>query len=378
VIAAHLNSGASGICYLFKQTEMRQSIGSSTDPANFLLYGLPELQKRGYEVSTTGLERTGYSQRGLAWVWRKLSRQLDGLSGDYGQTYGQRTFLRCHRMLVATGNNVGLPLLFLKRVGYKLPPVVFVSVGLNSLFPRLKNRQIRLLSKNLCRAHRIVVFSAVERANLIRNFRLPESLVVSLPFGIAPDYLPPFTPYPRRQIHADILSVGADPQRELAYLIDWARQNPARSVEFIVGQEIAATLPKLTDNVRLEVNLPLGEVFQRMKQAGHAVIPVRQNDYTGGTTFLIHAVGSGLPTLVAKTDAIKDIYHLEEGKGCLTYEPGNRNHFFSQMKRLLTMPPEEKNRMGKEGRNWVENHLNGSAMVDLIEKEYQQLCGKIV
>lgn len=359
-----------GVCFLYKQTSLRKLDHNPDAPENFLLYGLPQLRQRGIPVQSLGTEQLTLCQSWMAKAFRKLAWCLDGRSGNFDLAFGRRKELRSYQMLVATGNNVGLPLLFLKRTGFALPPVFLISVGLNSLLPQLKKRQIRYLSRTLPLARKIVVFSQVEKKNLIHNFSLPENLVEDLPFGVDPSYLPPFQSYLTKTPSIDILSVGADAQRDIGMLIDWARKNPGKRVHLILGQDIAREWKQIPDNVRVEVDVPLSQVFQRMRESAHAVIPVRQNDYTAGTTFLIHAVAAGLPTLVARTDAIKDIYKVEEGKGCWFYPPDDPKAFASSLNTLCDLSPEAKDKAANEGRAWVESHLNGKPLVDLMEEEF--------
>jgi len=356
----------SKILFLFKHSYLRETALQNGGASSFLLYGYPELADQGLAVETVSSGEAEGVRVVVAGVFRRLSLLLNGYSGNFSQVFASWERIRSAKCIVLTSNNVAIPVLFLKWLRIPLPPVLAISVGLETLRKDHWNLRRSILSRMYRRAEKIIVFSAAEKTFLVERLRLNAQKVVAVPYGIPQSYLPKPTWPSDREKDWDIISVGADIQRDLPLLINWATQNPTRSLHLVLSEDLARSLADLPDNISVETNLSLEEVFERLIRSRFAVIPVHQNHYTAGTTFLIHSLSTGTPTLVARTQAVETLYNLESS-GCMTYIPNSAEDFSTKIDELFGLAAENLESMAREGRNWVEEVANGSPLIKEIK-----------
>lgn len=342
--------------FLFKETTLREEALVTKGPAGFSLFGYPEFSEDGKAVEALFGQASHFSIRVLAGLMRRLSRWWTGYSSNPQIVLTHLATLRRAAGVVATSNNVGIPLLLLKWIGVLNPPVFLVSVGLEAYRSDAGSSRCRRLARLFRKAESVVVFSEDERDFLLSRLGLPEDLVRSLPYGFDYRYFPKFrTVVPS---FSEYHMVGADAQRDVELLKRWSERNPTLPVRCIVSRELVSRLPSVPRSWIIEEDIPLQEVFLRLEGASSVVIPVKRNLYTAGTTFLIQSLAAGVPTLVARTGALTRMSHAEPFP-FLTYDPENLGSFESAMKRLRELNREERKEMGKKSRAWVEQWGDG-------------------
>tara|TARA_R100000027_G_scaffold67220_1_gene65107 strand:- start:4349 stop:5251 length:903 start_codon:yes stop_codon:yes gene_type:complete len=280
--------------------------------------------------------------------------------------------IRRAKALVLTSNNAAFPVLFLRSLGLSIPPVLVISVGLEWNPPNDSPRRLRSISKLFRHAEKILVYSESEREFLMERIGIEPHRILAVPFGIPRKYLPaalpPMTSDEEGEVFQwDVISVGADAQRDLPLLLEWARNNPEMRVHLILGDDLVREYTDLLASVTVESNLSVEEVFERIRSSRGAVVPVRENLYSAGTTFLIHALACQTPALVSQTSCLGPQYRISES-GCFTYSPGDTEDFSQGMKKLLALSTNERRSRGEQGRRWVETYADGKPALGVLRE----------
>ncbi len=352
------------IGFLYKRTEPRLTDGQVGSLGSYMLYGAETLGKRGWTV----VAMVGCEAR---WVWRRLAglcRRLTvryfGIGGDFAGVFSRWKTIRSCGVVVAVGRNPGIPILVLKSLGLLRCPVILISMGTPGLDARPS--QVRRLGRLLARAESIFCFGSGEPREMLDSF-CPEVLSVRfVPFGFPIDSFPPAreSSLPKT---IDVLSVGADRNRDFQVLVEYARAHPLRSVSVIGATESLESIEDFPPNLTVEARLPLIEVMEKIESSRVAAIPVRENSYSGGTTFLIHALASGLPVVVSETAAIRGGYGLEKVKACRRVAPGDSGGFHRSLDEILNLGDEQRDVLGKEARAFALENLSDRHLVDCLE-----------
>ena len=358
------------VLFLYKQTSLRAEALAAGGSASFTLYGLPELAEEGWPLEAVfGQSDTGI--RGIAGaLLRRWNHWEIGYSANPRAVLPHFGKLRGAIGIVATSNNVGLPLLQLKRRRLVTAPVFLLSVGLEAYRSDADSPRRRRLSRLLRYAEKILVFSQTEKQFLVERLDLRPGKVDAVPYGFAPRYFPAFRE--ERPLLKEIFTVGADAQRDMELLREWSLRHPETRIRAILSREIVERLPMVPDSWVLENDVPLETVLARLAEASLVVIPVKENLYTAGTTFLLQALAAGVPTLVARTGALAAMPEAEPFP-FLTYEPGNPASFADGMQRLLALGPEERRQRSRDGRRWAERWGDGRELRRELE-DFVERC----
>jgi glycosyltransferase involved in cell wall biosynthesis len=76
------------------------------------------------------------------------------------------------------------------------------------------------------------------------------------------------------------------------------------------------------------------ELRERLAAAPFVVLPVRENNYSGGTISLLQAMAAGKAVIVSRTAAVREGYGLADGENCLLVPPGDGAALAEAMERL--------------------------------------------
>jgi glycosyltransferase involved in cell wall biosynthesis len=157
--------------------------------------------------------------------------------------------------------------------------------------------------------HTVVAYGWGEVEELRRWLGEDGPRVEFVAFGVDVEH---FRPDPTTPVTDDVVSVGADPRRDFALLVQLARRLPDRSFRIVASADNARELGVLPANVRLETDVPFARVRECLLGARVVVLPVRENSYSGATTTLLQAMACAKPVVVTRTAAIARGYHLED------------------------------------------------------------------
>ena len=311
--------------FLYRESALRREalrLGPAAGE-RYSLYGLDGIAASGLAVRHN-LEpgfSPGSSARAKGRALDRAVRLTGGYSGDFAGVLACRRELNRADVVFSTVDTVGIPLALLGRLGLVRCPVVYAAIGLPERLAQLGTRVARRLFRDAYRRlHTIVAYGWGEVEELRGWLGEVGPRIEFVPFGVDTTY---FRPDPGIPSVDDVVSVGADPRRDFALLVDLARRLPERSFRIVASADNARSLGALPANVTLEIDVPFGRVRECILGARVVVLPVRDNSYSGATTTLLQAMACGKPVVVTRTAAIARGYHLEDGSNCRLVAPGD-------------------------------------------------------
>ena len=281
----------------------------------YRLFGLDQLaaRARGVHHNLEGRESPAWA-RAVATSINTPLNGIGGYGGDFGTVLASLRRINQADVVFSTVDTVGIPLILLKQAGLVRPPVVYVSIGLPERLARLRgDRMKRLYARALRGTHAIVAYAESETEQLRGWLGAAAPQISFVPFGVDVDA---FRPAPDVTPEFDVLTVGADPQRDFGLLLRIAARRPELSFRIVASAEHARALTEVPDNVTVETDIPLEQVRGRLAQARVVALAVRDNSYSGATTTLLQAMAMAKPVVVSRTDAIATGYELEDGVNC--------------------------------------------------------------
>jgi glycosyltransferase involved in cell wall biosynthesis len=307
--------------------ERRAALRAPQSLDRYRLFGLDDVERRGVAV------RHNLEQSGPTPLWaRTLDRTINaalsragGYGGDFASVLASLRLANAADVVFSTVDTVGIPLMLLKRAGALRPALVYTAVGLPERLVQLRTDSARrLYAAALRRTQAIVAYSAVEAEWLRDWLGAAGPPVVFVPFGVDADaFRPPAGGSP----DVDVVSIGADPQRDFELLATVASRSPELSFRIVTTPDRARSLRPVPRNVALESGLSLEEVHGRLAAARVVALPVRENTYSGATTVLLQAMAMAKPVVVSRTDAIARGYGLDDGVNCRLVPPGDAAAF---------------------------------------------------
>lgn len=354
----------SDVFYFFRQTPLRQSMlqGDLQDAgAGYLLYGMNHLHHRGISAAHNlpppgdAIPRQG---RMAHWLGTILTR-CGGLSGDFQTVFTHRRNANQCRVILSTVDTVGVPLALLNQCGLIAKPMIYVSIGLPERIARLRSPALRRIYRAQYGHIRQFVAYGWEEAQWIRDWlNLPEGSprVAFIPFGVDETYFTPCEAIPQT---VDVLSIGADPQRNFASLLALATRHPSLSFRLIADTDRAASLGGIPPNIEVLINVPFPEIRNHLAAARTVALPIFENTYSAGTTTLLQAMSMARPVIVSRTGAIRDGYHLRDRHNCHLVTPGDEAGFEAAVLETLAQPDRAR-AMGMAARETIERHLSWS------------------
>jgi glycosyltransferase involved in cell wall biosynthesis len=192
-----------------------------------------------------------------------------------------------------------------------------------------------------------------------------------VPFGVDTTA---FRPPSVALVDTDVVSVGADPRRDYALLLDLAERRPEWSFRIVASRDHVQELSRASANVAVEFDLPFELAHARLASGRVVVLPVRDNTYSGATTVLLQSMAIAKPVVVSRTAAIADGYHLEDGRNCRLVPPGAKAALEHAVSDLLV--PERGGVVGERARETVERHLSWERYTNALRDLLLSACGR--
>ena len=330
-----------------------------------LLYGTRTLRARGWDVVTTDLGFGSYfGGRLLKGVDNALSRGGRRTGFHLKQAWRVRRLCREVDLIFATADSSGLPVLFLQALGLFDTPVVYSSIGLAETFGEPAGVIYWMYRKLLLRARRILVYAEAEAAALTRVFHLPPGLVRFVPFGVETDFFAATPPGPGAP-----LAFGLDHRRDWPALFAAAAELETE-LDVVTNPDLVRGLA-VPRNVRLHASEPVDALRERLRRAPFVILPVRENNYSGGTISLLQSMAAGRAVIVSQTQAITGGYGLRDDENCLLVPPGDVPALARAMTRL-SREPTTAARLGGAAARHVREHLDIQQWATTVEETWRE------
>ena len=353
--------------FLYRDSALRREAldSPSHSPARYSLYGLDEMADSGFDVGHNLEPRfaPGLASRTAGSALRGGVRLIGGYPGDFAAVLACRQALNASDVVFSTVDTVGIPLALLSRARLVRRPIVYAAIGLPERLEQLRSRAARKLFVSAYRRLDTIVaygWGEVDALRLWLGEQGPS--VVFVPFGVDTQL---FSPDPARPCDEHVVSIGSDPRRDLALLIELARRHPEWLFRIIAAGDRAKTLEGTPENVEVELDVTLETVRDRLLRARVVVLPVRENSYSGATTVLLQAMACGKPVVVSRTAAIEQGYHLEDGHNCRLVPPGDIEALGEAVSSLLANDAAAA-ALGRRARETAEAHLTWERYTDAI------------
>ena len=355
-------------CAYRDSPERRAALASPPGaPERYLLYGSDQLAEHGWGISHN-LERPGRPPAWARAAGGAMKASLEwagGYGGDFATVLAALGRANRADVVLSTVDTVGIPLLLLNRMGRVRPRLVYVAVGLPERLARLRSdRMRRLYASALASAAAVLAYSEFEASEL-RGWMASygaSTRVEFVPFGVDEKAFAPANV----QSDVDVVSIGADPHRDVELLLAVAAEMPTRTFRVVTTRDRARSLGNVPKNVEVETDIPFGEMRRRLESARVVGLPVRENSYSGATTVLLQAMATGKPVVVSGTKAIAAGYGLVDEENCRLVAPGDASGFQRALADVLRDDWHAR-ALGARARATVEESLGWSRYVDRLE-----------
>ncbi len=339
----------------------------------YCLYGYDQLLERGWEVKHNlgAGQQPGFAVRYAAHCIDRTLWALGGGSGDFLSVLHHRKAANESDIVMATVDSLGIPLALLKGVGLLRPPMVYVSIGLpERVLNGFRSPRMRLIFRRLFRKVDQWVAYGWEEAQWLRawlGLDPDHARVRFVPFGVDTEYFQPRDVPPQ----CDVLSIGADPQRDYSLLLETARRNPAVRVRIVTNADHAGRLAEEgLENIEIVQDVPFEQLRDLYATARIIVLPVRENTYSGATTTLLQALAMAKPVVVSRVGAIRGGYGFQDRVHLRWAEPGDADSLEQAVLDLLAQP-EEAVVMGGRAREHVVANLTWDHYVERMSDVFK-------
>ncbi len=295
-----------------------------------------------------------------------------GYGGDFATVLTSLRTANRADVVLSTVDTVGIPLMLLNRAGRVRPPLVYVAIGLPERLARLRSQRMReLYARALASSAVVLAYSEYEVSELraFLHAHGESARVDFVPFGVDESAFAPTV----AQASADVVTVGADLQRDLELFVRVASEMANRTFRLVTTADRAAVLGTLPPNVVVETDIPLDAMRLRLAEARVVALPVRENSYSGATTVLLQAMALAKPVVVTRTQAIATGYGLVDGENCRLVEPSDVEGFHRALSGVLRDEWHAR-ALGARARRTVEAGLTWGHYVDRIEAVLRDAC----
>lgn len=268
------------------------------------------------------------------WVARKVRNRLDAYEVVAAGLGAYRVERRHADVVLCMDERTGIPAALLPEG----PPVVsnIIWLGRPETYPCT---QRAVLGRALHRMGAVIVQSHSLAADLTEGWQLNPGRVHVVRVGVDPVF---FSPQPWTDGSVTVGSVGDDPFRDHAMLVDAVRR--------VHGQG---------RDVRLELGTTISDVDVMYRRSAVVALALRPSTRGSGSTVVLEAAASARPVVATRTVAMEAL--VEEGARGVLVPPDDGAAFADALGDLL-VDPQRARRMGLEARRWLENHHTSAHM----------------
>ena len=362
------------IVFLFKEGRRARLKGASAaargQPREFF-YGFMELEAAGLAASLIEEVDLGGAPEGLlSRAATPLTHAVAGINVGLLARLGRLeslTLLKPFEVVVATTNNQGMALAFLRRLGRLKARVLFIAMG---VLPADASPLRRAVTRRLLRGVSLAPLSRAEETYLI-NALGPDQDIAYLPFGVDDRFWKP--PSEGGSGGGYVLSIGNDPHRDYATLAaSWRPEFPPL--------KIVTRLPVPASDGAVEVIagdwnrqfLGDAEVRELFRGALFVVLPLTDTIQPSGQSACLQAMACGKAVVISDIAGLFDRGALVDGETCILTPPGSVAGLRERVEDLLgdTARAEA---IGRRARAAVEEHFTVDIMAAGLKQRLESL-----
>jgi len=276
------------------------------------------------------------------------------------------------------------PILFAKRRGI---PLILEVNGVPDQERRLNPLHDRMLRWVFHSADRIVVVADRMGEHFARRYRVPAERFVTIKNGVDCDLYRPLENDRRQSVPEGRPAIGyvgsLDFNWEIALLWEAAPRilQQVPSAVFVVAGKgpMAGPLQEafaqqgLSDHLLYKGPVPQSEAGRLTAECDVLVAPFKaleRNDMMSPMK-VYHYLAVGVPTVASEMQVMEQF----EGSGLITFKPGDAAAFSEAILHCLALSPEERKRLGQQGRAFILQHYTWEHTVSHVEEVIQQVVG---
>lgn len=334
-------------------------------PERFLFYGWDYFLKKGFSV-VHNVFPASQIVFALGEFYRRLIHRFGGCPGELKWILPVLPSLYYSDAIVVFSERMVFPLLYLRSIGL-LPrrPMINITIGLPEKMEFfLSNSMKKRITKEFDKLDAIITLSQIEAESLISDYQFTGN-VVFIPAGVDINYFYPLN----AEESIDVLSIGADSNRDFSTLIDAAWQLPQKSFLIVTTSQHAKTMKEIPRNVRLLIDVPMKKIRAIIASSRIIALPVKDNSYSGGTTVMLQSMAMGKAVIANCIGANKKGYGFKHDDNCFFVEPAAPTALIGAIEILLGNIS-LRTKIGKAARKHTERFLT---IEEFHRKLYQQV-----
>lgn len=348
-----------------------------------MLYGLTHLDPARYAASFVEGDDT-------RWTWRRalcypselwIARTV-GRGFAFHVVWQHLAALRRADVVLATIDAVGLPLLWMKRLGLVKAPVLYLSQGLSDRFENLGARSPlyrglwRFYRRLLARADRVLVLGAGAVQPMRNAFGLGADRVHCAPFGIDAAFWSECHPDSgcTPEWHsgvAPILSVGSDPARDYDTLLRAVGDH-----RLLIVTRLPLPLERMGDHVETGTRYTDLELRDLYRGARFVVCPLHDVAQPSGQSATLQAMACGKAVILSAIRGLWEPERLRHLENCMLVPPGDVEAMREAIEYLVARP-DEAARLGRNARETVAAHCDSAAFARRLERHMDEILGHV-
>lgn len=336
----------------------------------YMLYGIDKLIQNGISVETNlNINEVSFYSRLLNSIYHVISKNLIGSHGELSWITPVFKLRNKYKIIFSFSEKCIYPVLFARRIGLlQDKKIILISIGLSEKICLLKKRgkhhALKRLLGEISQISKILTFSWYEQFFLSEEYHLNN--IEFLPLGVDFEIFKSDS----NIVHLfDVVSVGADKNRDFQLLLDVARNMEDKRFLIITNKYhskilVNSNLPK---NIEMKVDIPMGEVCKLIDSSKLVFLPVKENLYSGATTCLLQSMSLSKAVVTSNVAPIRNGYGLLNKENVIFYNPGNSKMALNEISTLLNNS-NYMNKIGNNARQHVKNFLSLEKMVTSINQ----------
>lgn len=274
-------------------------------------------------------------------------------------------------LIVVVSEPAALALMWLRSFGVvPRKPTLYITMGLPEKLGAMRRHspgKYEHMCRELRRCNLIVSVSRQEQVALKSDHGLADNTVF-IPAGVDENYFVP----QGKQAEIDVLTIGADRNRDFATFMAAAAQLPATRFRAIMSAAHASSLGNVPANVEVLVNVPMATIRSHLESSRIVALPCLDNTYSGATTVMLQAMAMERPVIANRIGANRSGYCFEDGYNCVMVEPNNGFDLATAISGLI-QNPSKRTQMGHAARMSVVHHHRLEQFHEMLFAQYLKI-----